>query len=162
MFAKILIAINDFGQSQPGLDLVKGLATEGITKVHALHCRERELSGYSWYAREKRNDAAFQAEAAVFDLRMAGLAAGAQVRYAIVDRAAEAILDEATRFGADLIVLGPPRRRELAARTFGSVTQRVIQRSRCPVIVSPRAPRGSDPAVAAEPPPPGVSPDLRS
>jgi nucleotide-binding universal stress UspA family protein len=83
------------------------------------------------------------------DLVIPGLAAGAQVRYAIVDRVAEAILDEATRFGADLIVLGPPRRRELAARAFGSVTKRVIQRSTCPVIVTPRAPRGSRPTFPA-------------
>src|SRR5258707_13528310 len=162
MFAKILVAIDDFGQSQAVLDLVKGVATEGVTEVHALHCQLRELSGYSWYARESRGDAAFQAEAAVFDLRMAGLAAGAEVRYAIVDRVAEAILDEASRFGADLIVLGPPRRRDLAARMFGSVTQRVIQRSRCPVIVAPRAPSRPRPAIASDSAAPGVGPDPRS
>jgi nucleotide-binding universal stress UspA family protein len=143
MFAKILVAIDDFSQSQDVLDVVKGVATEGVTEVHALHCRVRELSGYSWYARENRKQASFQAEAAVFDLRMAGLAAGADVRFAIVDRVAEAILDEAQRFGADLIVLGPPRRREFAARMFGSITQRVIQRSECPVLVAARASGGS-------------------
>jgi nucleotide-binding universal stress UspA family protein len=152
MFARILVAIDDFGESQGVLELVKGLATEGTTQVHAVHCRLRELSGYSWYARESRSDASLQAEAAVFDLRMAGLAAGADIRYAIVDRVAEAILAEAADFGADLIVLGPPHRRELAARLFGSVTQRVVQRAKCPVIISPRAPgrpqpkRESDPA----------------
>jgi nucleotide-binding universal stress UspA family protein len=138
MFAKILVAIDDLGQSQGALDLVKGIATEGVTEVHALHCRLRELSGYSWYARESRNQAEFHAEAAVFELRMAGIAAGGEVRYAFVDRVAEAILAEAAEFGADLIVLGPPRRHELAARMFGSVTQRVIQRASCPVIVAPR------------------------
>jgi nucleotide-binding universal stress UspA family protein len=143
MFAKILVAIDDFGGSQDTLDVVKGIATEGVTEVHALHCRVHELSGYSWYARENRNRAAFQAEAAVFDLRMAGLAAGADVRFAIVDRVAEAILEEARAFGADLIVLGPPRRRELTARIFGSITQRVIQRAPCPVLVAARAPRRS-------------------
>jgi nucleotide-binding universal stress UspA family protein len=140
MFAKILVAIDDFNLSQDTLNVVKGIATEGVTEVHALHCRVRELSGYSWYARENRKQAAFQADAAVFDLRMAGLAAGADVRFAIVDRVAEAILDEAKEFGADLIVLGSPRRREFAARMFGSITQRVIQRAACPVLVSPRAP----------------------
>ena len=93
---------------------------------------------------------------------MAGLAAGAEVRYAIVDRVAKAILDEASRFGADLIVLGPPRRRELAAHMFGSVTQRVIQRSSCPVIVAPRAPSRPRPAIASDSAAPGVGPDLRS
>jgi nucleotide-binding universal stress UspA family protein len=150
MFARILVAIDDFGESQAELDLVKGLATEGTTRVHAVHCRLRELSGYSWYARESRGDASFQAEAAVFDLRMAGLAAGAEVRYAIVDRVAEAILAEAVNFDADLIVLGPPRRRELAARLFGSVTQRVVQRAKCPVIIAPRAPGRPQPSIASD------------
>jgi nucleotide-binding universal stress UspA family protein len=151
MFARILVAIDDFGESQSVLELVKGLATEGTTQVHAVHCRLRELSGYSWYARESRSDASFQAEAAVFDLRMAGLAAGADVRHAIVDRVAEAILAEAADFDADLIVLGPPRRRELAARLFGSVTQRVVQRATCAVIISPRAPGRPQPERASDP-----------
>jgi nucleotide-binding universal stress UspA family protein len=158
MFAKILVAIDDFGHSQDMLDLVKGVATEGVTEVHALHCRLRELSGYSWYARESRKDAEFQAEAAVFDLRMAGLAAGADVRYAIVDRVAEAILAEARNFGADLIVLGPPRRREFAARLFGSVTQRVVQRSICPVMIAPRAPGWPRRTVASDSAAPGRQP----
>jgi nucleotide-binding universal stress UspA family protein len=155
MFARILVAIDDFGQSRSALDLVKNVATEGVTEVHALHCRLRELSGYAWYSRETRNDAAFQAEASVFELRMAGLAAGAEVRYAIVDRVAEAILDEAKRFNADLIVLGSPRRREFAARLFGSVTQRVVQRSSCPVIIAGRAPARPQQAVASDASVPG-------
>src|SRR6266567_259115 len=155
MFAKILVAIDDFGGRQDVLDLVKGIATEGATEVHALHCRLRELSGHNWYARESRRQAEFQAEAAVFDLRMAGLAAGADVRHAIVDRVAEAILDEARSVGADLIVLGPPRRREFAARMFGSVTHRVIQRAVCPVIVAPHAPGRPRHSVRTGPAPPG-------
>jgi nucleotide-binding universal stress UspA family protein len=155
MFARILVAIDDFGQSKPVLDLVKGIATEGTTEVHALHCRLRELSGYSWYARESHKDAAFQADASVFDLRMAGLAAGAEVRYAVVDRVAEAILDEAAQFNADLIVLGAPRRREFAARLFGSVIQRVVQRASCPVIVAPRVPGKPQHTVASNAAAPG-------
>jgi len=69
---------------------------------------------------------------------MAGLAAGGSVRYAAVDRVAQAILAEAKAFDAQLIVLGRPRRGELLARLFGSVTHRVIQRSPCPVLVAPR------------------------
>jgi nucleotide-binding universal stress UspA family protein len=67
---------------------------------------------------------------------MAGLAAGGSVRYAAVDRVAEAILAEAKAFDADLIVLGPPTRGELLTRLFGSVTLRVIRRSDCPVLVA--------------------------
>src|SRR5258708_31637964 len=113
MFERILVAINDFGQRPGALELVKNVATDATTQVRVLHLRLREVSGFSWYARETGSEAAFVADAAVFDLRMAGLAAGGDVRYAAVDRVAEAILAEAKAFDADLIVLGSPSRGEL-------------------------------------------------
>ena len=149
MFARILVAINDTGQSQAVLGLVKEVATEGVTEVRALHLRLREVSGYQWHSRETRDQASFVAEAATFELRMAGLAAGGSVRHAAVDRVAQAILAEARAFDAQLIVLGSPRRGEVLARLFGSVTHRVIQRSRCPVIVAPRRPVASPQRVAS-------------
>jgi len=39
MFARILVAIDDFGESPAVLDLVKGVATDGTTEVRALHLR---------------------------------------------------------------------------------------------------------------------------
>ncbi len=156
MFGRILVAVHTFDDSNPALNLVRQLATEGVSQVQVLHLRERELSGYSWYSRETGNEAAFVAEAATFDLRMAGIAAGGEVRYAIVDRIAEAILSEAAAFEADLIVLGRPRRGELATRLLGSVTMRVLRRSSCPVIVAPRrAPRREEAAASSSAP--GVS-----
>ena len=136
MFARILVAIDDFGQSQAVLDLAKEVATEGVSQVRALHLRVREVSGFGWYSRETRKDASFVADAATFELRMAGLSAGGGVRYAAVDRVAEAILAEAKAFDADLIVLGRPTRGELLTRLFGSVTLRVTRRSDCPVLVA--------------------------
>ena len=136
MFARILVAIDDFGQSQAALELAKEVATEGVSQVRALHLRVREVSGFGWYSRESRKDASFVVDAATFELRMAGLAAGGGVRYAAVDRVAEAILAEAKAFDADLIVLGRPTRGELLTRLFGSVTLRVTRRSDCPVLVA--------------------------
>jgi nucleotide-binding universal stress UspA family protein len=138
MFARILVAIDDFSQSQAVLDLAKGAATEGVSEVRALHLRVREVSGFRWYSQETKKEASFVADAATFELRMAGLAAGAGVRYVAVDRVAEAILAEAKAFDANLIVLGRPRRGEWLTRLFGSVTLRVIRRSSCPVLVAQR------------------------
>jgi nucleotide-binding universal stress UspA family protein len=148
MFSKILVAIDQPEPSQAALDLVRQLATDGVTEVRVLHLRERELSGYRWVARENRDRASFVAESAIFELRMEGFAAGGVVRPAIVDRVAEGILDEARVFGADLIVLGGPQRGEFLARLFGSITIRVLRRSACPVIVAPRGARGRAQAVA--------------
>jgi len=149
MFARILVAIDDFSKSDTVLDLVKEVAAEGVTEVRALHLRVQELSGYKWYSPEPRHQASYVAEAATFELRMAGLAAGGAVRYAPVDRVAQAILREAKAYDAELIVLGSPRRGEVLARLFGSVTHRVIQRSSCPVIVAPRRPAASPRRVAS-------------
>jgi nucleotide-binding universal stress UspA family protein len=147
MFSRIVVAVNTPDGSRAALDLVRQLATEGVTKVQVLHLRERELSGYSWYSRESRDEASYAAEAAIFKLRMDGFLAGGNVRSAFVDRVAEAILAEAEAFGADLIVLGSPRRGELATRLFGGVTMRVLRRSSCPVIVAARRPAGRRPAI---------------
>jgi nucleotide-binding universal stress UspA family protein len=149
MFARILVAIDDFGKSQAVLDVVKDVATEGKSEVRALHLRLREVSGFSWYSRETKQDASFVADAATFELRMAGLAAGGGVRYAAVDRVAQAILAEAEAFDADLIVLGDPRRGELLTRLFGSVTLRVLRQSSCPVLVA-RTRRGAKKAMSPD------------
>jgi len=147
MFERILLAIDDVNDCQAALDLVTNVAAEGA-EVRALHLRVRELSGFKWYSPESRDQASLVAEAATFELRMAGLAAGGTVRRVPVDRVAQAILAEAREFDAQLIVLGSPRRGEVLARLFGSVTHRVIQRSRCPVIVAPRRPAASPQHVA--------------
>jgi nucleotide-binding universal stress UspA family protein len=136
MFARILVAIDDVSQIQGALDLVKDVAVPGKSEVRALHLRLREMAGYRWYPRETRSQASLVAEAATFELRMAGLAAGGGIRYAAVDRVAEAILAEAKAFRADLIVLGRPARGELLTRLLGSITLRVIRRSSCPVLVA--------------------------
>ena len=149
MFARILLAIEDVNDCRAALDLVTNVAAEGATEVRALHLRVHELSGLRWVSPETRDQASFVAEAATFELRMAGLAVGGTVRHAAVDRVAQAILAEAKAFDAQLIVLGRPRRGEVLARLFGSVTHRVIQRSRCPVIVAPRRPALSQPSIAS-------------
>jgi nucleotide-binding universal stress UspA family protein len=149
MFARILVAIDDFSQSQAVIDLVKDVGVEGVSEVRALHLRVREVSGFGWYSRETKKDASFVADAATFELRMAGLAAGGGVRHVAVDRVAEAILAEAKAFGADLIVLGRPTRGELLTRLFGSVTLRVIRRASCPVLIAQRR-RGAKKAVSSD------------
>ena len=142
MYRRILVAVEDHEQVGSLIELVNRSASPGVTEVRALHLRLRELSGLVWYARESPEEAWMIAESAAFDLRMAGMGAEGEVRHEFVDRAAEAIVDAATRFEAELLVLGSPKRGELAARVFGSITQRVLQRSPCPVLVAPRDPSG--------------------
>lgn len=150
MFARILVAIDDVSQIQDALDLVKDVAVAGKSEVRALHLRLREVSGFHWYSRETPSEASLVTEAATFELRMAGLAAGGGVRNVPVDRVAEAILAEAKAFDADLIVLGRPARGELLTRLLGSVTLRVIRRSSCPVLVAQHRDGSADKAISSD------------
>ncbi len=140
MYRRILLAVGQYEQAESLLELVKGIRTEGATEVRALHLRLHEMSGIRprSYARESREDASLIAEAAAFEVRMAGVGASSVVGDAYFDRVAEAIVNDATCWEADLIVLGSPSRGELAARVLGSVTQRVLQRSPCPILVASR------------------------
>src|SRR5438093_13023985 len=102
MFRRIVVAVQ--APDEGAVDLVQKLATEGVTQVQVLHLRKRELSGPTWYSRESSREASFVTEEAVFELRMAGIAAGGNIRHAIVDRVAEANLAEAEAFDAARIV----------------------------------------------------------
>ena len=94
--------------------------------------------------------ASYAAEAAVFELRMAGMTASGEVRHAMIGKAAEAITAAATAWGADLIILGPAHRGEFATRLRGSVTLQVLQHASCPVLVAAPAGKADTHSVAAE------------
>jgi nucleotide-binding universal stress UspA family protein len=81
---------------------------------------------------------------------MADIGASGEIRHAPFDKAAEAIVIDAAEWGADLMVLGAPRRRELRTRLFGSVTLRVLQHAPCPVLLARAASRGSRHRVESE------------
>ena len=123
----------------------------GVREARVLHLNLRESYGGRRFPLETDAAASYAAEAAVFELRMAGMTTSGQVRHAMIGKAAEAITDEATEWGADLIILGPSHRGELTTRLRGSVTLQVLQHAPCPVLVaSPADNAGSHPAAAAE------------
>jgi len=138
-YPRVLIAVADASQVGPVVELAR---RSGVGEARVLHLNLRESYGGRRFPLETDATASYAAEAAVFELRMAGLAASGQVRHALIGKAAEAITAEATEWGADLIILGPPRRGQLASRLRGSVTLNVIKHAPCPVLVA--APEDSD------------------
>jgi nucleotide-binding universal stress UspA family protein len=133
---RVLVPVEDASQ----VEQMVGLARRaGASQARVLHLSLREIAGGRRFTLETDSGASRVAEATVFELRMAGIAASGQVRHALVGKAAEAIVAEAIEWGADLIVLGFPRRGELATRLFGSVTLRVLQHAPCPVLVASAA-----------------------
>jgi nucleotide-binding universal stress UspA family protein len=138
-FRRVLVPVEDAGQVEHVVELAR---RAGATEARVLHLNLFENIGGRRFAVETAPKASGAVEAAVLELSLAGIGASGVVRRTLVDRAAEAIVAEAAEWGADLIVLGTPRRREFATRLFGSVTLRVLLHAPCPVIVAP--PAGSD------------------
>jgi nucleotide-binding universal stress UspA family protein len=135
-FKRALVAIADASQVDCAADLAR---RAGAGQARVLHLNLRESMGGRRFDLETDSSATGVVEAAVLELRMAGIDASGHVRHALIDRAAEAIIAEAVGWDADLIVLGSGRRREFATRLFGSATLRVLRHAPCPVLVAPPA-----------------------
>jgi nucleotide-binding universal stress UspA family protein len=135
-FRRVLVCVQDASQVGQAVELVRRASVPGTTEARVLHLNLRESIGGRRFRLETKSSASYVAEAAVFELRMADLGVSGEVRGALIDKAADAIVGEATDWAADLIVLGTPRRGELMTRLFGSVTLRVLQRAPCPVLVA--------------------------
>src|SRR6516225_9931354 len=133
IYQRVLIAVADAGQVGPMVELAR---RSGVGEARVLHLNLRESYGGRRFPLETDASASYAAEAAVFELRMAGMTASGEVRHAMIGKAAEAITAEATEWGADLIILGPSHRGELATRLRGSVTLQVLQHAPCPVLVA--------------------------
>jgi nucleotide-binding universal stress UspA family protein len=133
LYRRVLIAVADADQVGPVVELAR---RAGVREAQVLHLNLRESYGGRRFPLETDAAASYAAEAAVFELRMAGMTASGQVRQAMIGKAAEAITAEAAEWGADLIILGPSRRGEFAARLRGSVTLQVLHHAPCPVLVA--------------------------
>jgi nucleotide-binding universal stress UspA family protein len=119
-YRRVLIPIQDAAQAEHAVELAR---RAGASEAHVLHLNLRESYGGRRFALETDSAASRVVEATVFELRMAGVTATGQVRPALIDRAADEILAEATEWGAD-------------TRLFGSVTLSVLQHASCPVLVA--------------------------
>lgn len=133
VFGRVLIAVEDAKQVEHAVELAR---RAGATEARVLHLNLHENIRGHRFPVETESAASFVVEAAVFELRMAGIPASGLLRPALVDRAAEAIVAEAAEWDADLIVLGGPRRGEFAIRLLGSVTLRALLHAPCPVLVA--------------------------
>jgi len=147
LYQRVLIAVADAGQVGPVVELAR---RAGVREARVLHLNLRESYGGRRFPIETDAAASYAAEAAVFELRMAGMATSGQVRHALIGKAAEEITAEAAEWGADLIILGPSRRGEIASRLRGSVTLKVLQHASCPVLVAAPAGKADTHSVAAE------------
>lgn len=147
VFRRVLVPVVDASQAGQAAELAR---RAGAREARVLHLSLHETVNGRRFPIETDSDASYVVEAAVFELRMAGIAASGQLRQALVGKAAQEIVADAAAWGADLIVLGAPRRRGLASRLFGSVTLRVLRHAHCPVMVASSTDSVHTTPVAAE------------
>ncbi|MDR2983463.1 MAG: universal stress protein [Nocardiopsaceae bacterium] len=133
VFRRVLVPVLDASQAAHAAELA---IHAGATEARVLHLRLHEAINGRRYPIETESDASYVVEAGVFELRMAGIAASGQVREALVSNAAQEIAADAAAWGADLIILGVPRRTGFASRLFGSLTLRVLKHAPCAVLVA--------------------------
>jgi nucleotide-binding universal stress UspA family protein len=139
-YRRVLIPIQDAAQAEHAMELAR---RAGASEARVLHLNLRESYGGRRFALETDSAAGRVVEATVLELSMAGIKATGKVRPALIDRAADEIVADATEWGADLIVLGFPRRGEFTTRLFGSVTLSVLANAPCPVLVAAPSRPGS-------------------
>ena len=85
------------------------------------------------------NELLASAEAAIRAQATAARAASATVSTQVQIGSTDAILDHAAQTRADLLVVGTHARHGLSRALLGSVAERTLRRSRCPVLVVPPA-----------------------
>ena len=104
-------------------------------EVRVFHYQEREPSKAGTATFEATDEAANLVDAAVAELQAAEIKASGETRAGLAGEVAKAIVDEARRFDADLIVIGSRGLSDFAALLVGSVAHKVSHYAHCPVLI---------------------------
>lgn len=139
MFGRLLVAVDQVAIDQDALELTSALALscKGIARV--VHVREHDYT-HGIPCLETEGEAWGVVEEAVFELRMVGVGASGQVVKAVVNRIADAIVEEARSWQADAVVLGS-RPCSPVARLFKMhpVHRRLRRISSLPIVTAPES-----------------------
>jgi nucleotide-binding universal stress UspA family protein len=132
---KIFLPVDGSAHSQQAIVQATALAQLAGGEVRVFHLQEREPSRAGTASFETTADATSLVDAAVGQLQDAGVKVSGETRAGLAGETAKAIVDEASRFGADLIVMGSRGRSDFQALLVGSVAHKVLHFAHCPVLV---------------------------
>ena len=137
MWDRLLLAIDQFDSGQAALDFTTGFAAASGADVRVFHARE--LSKCTRVPPlETAADARFIVDEAVFRLRLANIGAEGRACSAREEQVASRIVDEASHWRCDAIVLGSRRLRGISRLSGWGVRERILRLSPLPVIVTPQ------------------------
>jgi nucleotide-binding universal stress UspA family protein len=132
---KIFLPVDGSDHSRRAIDQAAQLARLSGGEVRVFHFQEREPSKAGVAGFETTADATGLVDAALGQLRAAGVKASGETRAGLAGEAAKAIVDEAGRFGADLIVMGSRGLSDFQGLLVGSVAHKVLHYAHCPVLI---------------------------
>lgn len=136
MFQKVLLAVDGSEHSARAVPVAADIAKKSNGEVVVFHAREYLLAKGGAYALEDVSEASGLVERVRADVAGAGVEVCGRTEPSREGRAAQAILDAADAEGADAIVMGCRGRSDLAGLLLGSVAHKVIQLSRCTVVIA--------------------------
>jgi len=145
MFKTIVWATDGSDSADLALPYVKSLAAQENAAVVVVHIEEvffGRAGGYPVNADE--DDLRAKVERQVADLTAGGIDAKLEKVHISGGSAAHAIAEAAAEAHADVIVAGSRGHTQLAGLFVGSVTQRLLHISPCPVLVVPAVGKVTD------------------
>ena len=151
MFKHILVAIDGSTYSQQALPTAIEVSRKFGSDVIVLHVSEHDSGRAAAYSLETPADAARLVADAVKVIRDAGITANGELRDMAPGHVAKAIVETATAKNIDLIVMGSRGLSDVQGLLLGSVTHKVIQMAKIPVLVNRSRTVEELSAVAASP-----------
>ena len=136
MYEKMLVAVDQSEYSDRAVEVARDLAHVSGAEVLVLHVKKMILgvSGDLLDA-EEESEVMKLLDKDAHRFEEIGVPVSVQVRTAEVGRTAHQIVEAATEFGADAIVMGSRGRSALSALVLGSVAQGVLHLAKKRVLV---------------------------
>ena len=136
MLKKILVAIDASDHSKRAVEVATELAERLDGEVVVFHVEEKTMGRGGVFGVETDADAHTLVDTVTKQLKDAGLSARGVIHPALHGHTAHAIVELADAEGVDLIVLGCRGLSDLAGIMLGSVTHKLLQIARTPVLVA--------------------------
>jgi|SRR5579864_8635617 len=137
-FKRILLAVSRSRSSSNAVALVAAMARVQPSEVFVIHLSERLFMGRCYWDLESPEDAQQLIKDVRAELERLDIPVETWTDRSLANVTSRRIVDAAADLNADLIVIGRPRgKSSLGAVLGGSVSHKVLHKSRVPVLVVP-------------------------